>query len=74
MPKRWDTLRLAKYGALVGFVIEACIALPSPGWGAGALGYKVGSMMGGAAGAALLVGIVSGLRNFCVRPIRYNSN
>ncbi len=66
-PQKWNTGRLAIYGAFGGLGLAAGIIRAGPtmiqGEIAGSLGYLVGSAVGGAA----LVALVSGIRNLFIR-------
>lgn len=64
-PTKWNTPRIAGYGALCGIIItlirDYAIVL------SGDIGAAVGLLVGGAVGGAILFAIVSGLRNLFVR-------
>jgi len=61
-PQKWDTGRLAIYGALGGLAVGIIGAMIQGGID-GLLIYLVGSAVGGAA----LVVLVSGIRNLFIR-------
>jgi len=69
--KKWNTSRLSWYGALFGAVYY--VVMPPYHWavsGGVALAEKAGEIIGGAAGMAMLVAIVSSVRNLLLK----NSN
>ncbi len=67
MPKRWNTMRLALYGALAGFLYAVFTSGPYWKGDTGLALEGVGTLFGGAVGGAIVVATVSGLRNLFVR-------
>jgi hypothetical protein len=70
MIKRWNTLRLALYGACVGALWAAFQSAPLWRLGGDYTARAIGHLIGGAAGAAALVAIVSGTRNLLLHAKR----
>jgi hypothetical protein len=68
MTKRWDTLRIALWGAAFGVAYSA-IKLTIDGFAtlnSDSLAYA-GGLFGGAVGGAAIFAIVSGMRNLILR-------
>ncbi len=64
-PKKWNTGRLALYGAFAGLAYS--VFNHAANWGVEPLSSTLGTLTGGAVGGAALVAITSGLRNLFVR-------
>ena len=64
-PKKWNTGRLALYGAFAGLAYS--VWGHAPDWGVQDLTSTLGQLTGGTVGGAVLVAITSGLRNLFVR-------
>lgn len=64
-PKKWNTPRLALYGAFVGAAFILIRGYIEPSYAP--VEFNVGEVVGGAVGGAALVAIVSGVRNMFVR-------
>lgn len=72
MTKRWNTLRIAGYGAAIGVVYALVSDLPKSdpsGWQMTAdfWPWLIGKAFGGAVGGATLFALVSGVRNLVLR-------
>lgn len=67
MPKRWNTLRLALYGAIAGLGFAAIKSAPLWSLGGDYQARAIGQLIGGAAGGAAIVALVSGVRNRVLR-------
>jgi hypothetical protein len=65
--KRWNTLRLASYGACAGLAYGFYTSLPLWGRGEEFDAQAVGALVGGVAGGAALVALVAALRNLILR-------
>jgi hypothetical protein len=63
---KWNTARLALYGAAIGAVYEFVIEAHSY-WSEGALAAAVSMVIGGAIGGAILFAIASGVGNLFAR-------
>jgi hypothetical protein len=64
-PTKWNTLRIAQYGAIFGAAYSAVsLAIQSDHLVSAA---AAGEMVGGAFGGALLFAAASGIRNFFVQ-------
>ena len=62
--KRWNLLKAAGIGATFGVIYSVALIIFSP---QGDTSFAVGRVIGGAAGGAVLFGLVAGLRNLVVR-------
>jgi hypothetical protein len=67
MNRRWNTLRLAGYGAVAGLVVEAPDTIPRWSLGSNSQAYALGELIGAAFAWAALVAAISGIRNRIVR-------
>jgi hypothetical protein len=65
--KRWDTMRIALYGACAGAAYAAFAQAGDWTQGVEMIARAIGGIAGGAVGGAILAALVSGLRNFLVR-------
>jgi hypothetical protein len=64
---RWNTPRIALYGAFAGMLYQAFVAQDYWTQGPGMVARGIGGIIGGAFGGAILAALVSGLRNLFVR-------
>lgn len=64
-PKKWNTRRLALYGAFAG--LAYAVFNNAVNWGVQPISYTIGGLVGGLAGGAFLVAAISGLRNLFIR-------
>ena len=64
---KWNTYRIAGYGAAVGCLFSALHDVQLIGSGLEATLQWAGGLVGGAAGGALMAAAVSGLRNLIIR-------
>ncbi len=66
-PQKWDTGRLAIYGAFGGLGLAVGIIRAGPTIIQGEIAGSLGGLAGSALGVAVLVALVSGIRNLFVR-------
>ena len=66
-PKKWNTPRLAIYGAFAGLAYAIFNAVGTWSIETNAIAANIGGLIGGTVGGALLVAGASGVRNFFVR-------
>ena len=64
-PKKWNTSRLALYGAFGG--LAYAVFNHAANWGVQPVTSTIGGLVGGAVGGAALIATVSGIRNLFIR-------
>ncbi len=64
-PKKWNTRRLALYGAFVGLVYA--VFNNAVNWGVQPVSSTIGGLVGGAVGGAAVLAAASGIRNLFIR-------
>ena len=64
-PKKWNTRRLALYGAFVGLAYS--VFNHAANWGVEPVSFTIGGLTGGAVGGAALLAAASGIRNLFIR-------
>jgi hypothetical protein len=67
MTKRWNTIRIAGYVGIAGFIWAFSQHLDYWTLGPEHQARVIGGLAGGFVGGAMLGAIVSGLRNLCLR-------
>jgi threonine/homoserine efflux transporter RhtA len=65
-PGKWNTPKIALYGAAVGAIYPGVLHFPLSAAGDD-VAFWLGSMTGGALGVAVLAALVSAVRNLLVR-------
>lgn len=65
--KKWDTIRIAFYGAFVGCLYGAYANGPYWNGNTGDVLEAMGGVVGGGIGAAAIAAAVSGIRNLLIR-------
>ncbi len=64
-PKKWNTRRLALYGAFFG--LAYAVFDIAANWGVQPVLFTIGGLLGGAVGGAALLASASGIRNLFIR-------
>jgi len=65
--KRWNTVRVAMYGAAAGLAYAAFNAAPYWSVGSEGIGQGIGMLVGGATMGFVMVAAICGFRNLLVR-------